>query len=217
MAELTINRLATSIAVFVVYYLFRDNKRNNAFRIIVFVLAFVSLSFEIFYRETLAVILLPFYMCMLAFLLILFGNKIKLVIFPLLILNLLVWFQLHESFNFGVDESDSNEILSIHKGFYSFATIIGILFILHLTRAMYYNLLKPPQNHNGHNFIYGQTDEETNQIIGKLTIREREIYLMKLKGKTNKEIANILKVDLSTVKTHINNIHKKFETADKIK
>jgi len=46
-------------------------------------------------------------------------------------------------------------------------------------------------------------------MIEKLTIKEREILKMVNEGSTNKEIAEKLHVEVSTVKTHISNIYQK--------
>ena len=43
----------------------------------------------------------------------------------------------------------------------------------------------------------------------RLSEREKEVFKLVLIGKKNQEIANELFVDISTVKTHINNIYKK--------
>lgn len=45
--------------------------------------------------------------------------------------------------------------------------------------------------------------------VSNLTEREFEIATLILKGKKNREISAFLFVELSTVKTHINNIYKK--------
>ena len=42
-----------------------------------------------------------------------------------------------------------------------------------------------------------------------LTSKEKEVTLLILEKKKNQEIANELFVELSTIKTHINNIYKK--------
>lgn len=42
-----------------------------------------------------------------------------------------------------------------------------------------------------------------------LTLKEKEVTIMILEKKKNREIANELFVELSTIKTHINNIYKK--------
>lgn len=43
----------------------------------------------------------------------------------------------------------------------------------------------------------------------QLSEREKQVFELVLIGKKNKEIANALFVDISTIKTHINNIYKK--------
>jgi DNA-binding CsgD family transcriptional regulator len=47
-----------------------------------------------------------------------------------------------------------------------------------------------------------------NEMIQSLSIREKEVFRKILEGKNNKQIAGELFVELSTVKTHINNIYK---------
>lgn len=60
--------------------------------------------------------------------------------------------------------------------------------------------------------ILGRTKESTETIAEfetNLTDREKEIVLLILQRKKNIEIANALFVELSTIKSHINNIYKK--------
>ncbi len=49
-----------------------------------------------------------------------------------------------------------------------------------------------------------------------LTEREKDIVLFLLEGKTKKEIAKILALSVSTVKTNIENIYRKFNVHNKI-
>ncbi|MCL3778965.1 response regulator transcription factor [Prolixibacteraceae bacterium JC049] len=48
-----------------------------------------------------------------------------------------------------------------------------------------------------------------------LTQKEREILDLIAAGKTNKEVALQLHVELSTVKTHVNNIYKKMGVSNR--
>ncbi len=60
--------------------------------------------------------------------------------------------------------------------------------------------------------ILGRTKESTETIAEfetNLTDREKEIVLLIIQRKKNIEIANALFVELSTIKSHINNIYKK--------
>lgn len=58
-----------------------------------------------------------------------------------------------------------------------------------------------------------KSDHEQNikTLIEKLTIKEREILKMVDEGLSNKEIADRLNVEVSTIKTHISNIYQKTE------
>lgn len=51
--------------------------------------------------------------------------------------------------------------------------------------------------------------ESQNDLINELTDRQREVYNLIISGKTNKEIMKELFIELSTLKTHINQIYKK--------
>jgi DNA-binding NarL/FixJ family response regulator len=60
--------------------------------------------------------------------------------------------------------------------------------------------------------IRNQLENDNNkvsEIFLNLTSQERKILEQIHNGKRNKEIAEVLNVDISTVKTHINNIYKK--------
>ncbi len=49
----------------------------------------------------------------------------------------------------------------------------------------------------------------------RLTSREKEIIALIVQGKKNIEIADNLYVELSTIKTHINNIYKKLKVSNR--
>ncbi len=51
--------------------------------------------------------------------------------------------------------------------------------------------------------------ESQHDLINELTDRQREVYNLIISGKTNKEIMKELFIELSTLKTHINQIYKK--------
>lgn len=48
-----------------------------------------------------------------------------------------------------------------------------------------------------------------------LSQRETSIVLLMLEGKSNKEIANTFNIELSTVKTHVNNVYAKLKISDR--
>jgi DNA-binding CsgD family transcriptional regulator len=53
------------------------------------------------------------------------------------------------------------------------------------------------------------------QKISLLTNRQREVFDLIQQGKSNKEIIDELFIELSTLKTHINNIYKTLEIANR--
>jgi len=62
--------------------------------------------------------------------------------------------------------------------------------------------------------VLEENDKTKNSFLS-LTVKEREILRLLADGKTNKEIANELFVELSTVKTHINSIYKQLHLANR--
>ena len=61
--------------------------------------------------------------------------------------------------------------------------------------------------------------EELKGLISQLTEAEKEVLFLKLQGKTNQVIAEMRNVSLATVKSQINDIHKKLsiKNIDEIK
>ncbi|HDZ07249.1 MAG TPA: LuxR family transcriptional regulator [Maribacter sp.] len=53
------------------------------------------------------------------------------------------------------------------------------------------------------------------EAFEKLTEQEQNIVLQILENKTNKEIASIMFISVSTVKTHINNVYKKLQVSSR--
>lgn len=53
------------------------------------------------------------------------------------------------------------------------------------------------------------------ELFGNLTVKQQEILKLLAEGKTNKEIANELFIELSTVKTHINSIYKQLNLSNR--
>ncbi|TKG88900.1 DUF4369 domain-containing protein [Puteibacter caeruleilacunae] len=64
----------------------------------------------------------------------------------------------------------------------------------------------------GNNPSQGKT-EETKKLLKELTSKELDILRSIAAGKTNKEIALEFHIELSTVKSHINNIYKRLKVA----
>jgi len=83
-----------------------------------------------------------------------------------------------------------------------------IIFILLL--LLMFTLFQLRNNRTAKNEKY-----ESKVLFDKLTQKEKEILQLLSVGKTNKEIALALFVELSTVKTHINSIYKQLEVSNR--
>ena len=57
--------------------------------------------------------------------------------------------------------------------------------------------------------------KKKNNIVQELSIQERKIYSLVLEGKSNKEIADALMIELSTVKSHLSSIYSKLKISSR--
>lgn len=60
-------------------------------------------------------------------------------------------------------------------------------------------------------FAWFKLYRKRRNILRDLSVQERKIYALILEGKSNKEMSDILKISLSTVKSHVNNIYSKLD------
>jgi len=60
-------------------------------------------------------------------------------------------------------------------------------------------------------FIILKRKPQKSEPVEILTIQERKIFLMIQSGKSNKEISNELNIEISTVKSHVNNLYSKLK------
>lgn len=63
--------------------------------------------------------------------------------------------------------------------------------------------------------INNETNDVVENPLDKLTAKELQILKLIHEGKTNKEIAAINFVELTTIKTHVNNLYGKLEVNDR--
>ena len=57
--------------------------------------------------------------------------------------------------------------------------------------------------------IFKNRKQKDKNLLKDLTNQERKIFALIMEGKSNKEISDILIIELATVKTHVNNIYSK--------
>jgi len=99
------------------------------------------------------------------------------------------------------------------KNHYLLQLIITAIFLLLIIAVPYiwvrYNFMKYIET------LYNEDDFDTLSekifVTYKISEREKEIVKLMLKGKTNKEIENLLYISISTVKNHIYKIFKKLK------
>lgn len=58
-------------------------------------------------------------------------------------------------------------------------------------------------------FVYLRLFKKNHNPLRELSVQERKILALIIEGKSNKEISDILKIGLSTVKSHVNSIYTK--------
>ena len=112
------------------------------------------------------------------------------------------------SFIDGKQDTDIPE-LNLSSLLASTGILLVFLLIIQLSKTMHKNLKQNSIKQKGNSLINGNDKAKNDEVMEMLTSREKEIYELRVSGKTNKEIAQILNINLCTVKTHINNLHKK--------
>lgn len=110
-----------------------------------------------------------------------------------------------------IDGKQNTDILelNLYSLIASTGIIIVFLLIIQLSKTMFKSLKHNSIKQKGNSLINGNDKAKNDEVMEMLTSREKEIYELRVSGKTNKEIAQLLNINLCTVKTHINNLHKK--------
>jgi DNA-binding NarL/FixJ family response regulator len=92
-----------------------------------------------------------------------------------------------------------SNIFLVYK-YFKFDYYITAVAILFLVTGFFISKYKQPDKNN---------NDTNNELFSNLTSRELAILRLIAEGKSNKEIAAINYVEVSTIKTHINNIYAK--------
>jgi DNA-binding CsgD family transcriptional regulator len=103
---------------------------------------------------------------------------------------------------FDFEMSSVNEFLNVRF----FALLL--ITILLLSVALGYTVIKTRRGQRASNL-------HINEALASLTKKEKEIIELMKEGKTNKEIATALFIEISTVKTHVNSIFQKFKVSNR--
>ena len=65
------------------------------------------------------------------------------------------------------------------------------------------------------NFRFNPQKLDFEQLRNQLSDREAEVLKIVLEGKSQKEISEILHIEISTIKSHLNKIYRLFDVRDK--
>jgi DNA-binding CsgD family transcriptional regulator len=111
-----------------------------------------------------------------------------------------------------------------HKKFQFLDILIHVFFdILLIASVIYFLKKRYTQEKKRARYIIGQykrnkglQGNRESKDINLLSIREREVYQLIVKGNSNKEIANALYVSTGTIKNHITSIYKKLKVNSRI-
>jgi len=113
------------------------------------------------------------------------SNKILVILILLVCIGVLVFDIFHYSSSYGIAEINS---------------INSLLLVPFIVLVCWLGILLGKSK---------QTNEFDLAYQGKITTREKEVIALVVAEKKNKEISDELFVDISTIKSHINNIYRK--------
>ena len=141
----------------------------------------------------------------------------RIIFASVLLLNIIVLFFMEHSYPDLIYHLIDEPKLSLYKFHHFIIILVLTSLIIQIARA-----LKPTndtpdiaklnlnhQNNHRRYINYNKVNNKLEKVDKCLTDQEKKVLELLISEKTNKEIASALFINLSTVKTHINNIYRK--------
>ncbi len=206
-SALLLSHTITALCVLIIFTISRYIKKLNISLMLFFIIVLASLSVDWFYTGGTSGVMLFFYFSLFTVVIFIIDKRYRFIVFLLILINVTVLYYLEHRFPHLVIHINENHQLYIYL-YFIFASILTFL-IIQIAKTLYriQKIEYLRLDDNGY--------ERIERIKHKLTRREKDIFDLMLQGKKNRQIAAILFINESTVKTHINNIRKKIGDIDR--
>jgi DNA-binding NarL/FixJ family response regulator len=215
MTELILSHLAAIISFIIIFYFSRVLNKLKISRILFISVIMLTFSINWLYSGGSAGVMPFYYLCLLTIIVIVTKRKFKKYVISIILLNVSLLIFLEYRHPHIILENIDKEKSYIYKfSHYLFVSLVTVI-ILQVSKTMYRQ-----ENTSDAEFKVGSQNQENGngklpEVLQNLTIQERKVLELIMEGRRNKEIAAVLYVDLSTVKTHINNIYKKIGVSNR--
>jgi DNA-binding CsgD family transcriptional regulator len=191
-----------------VFFISRYKKQKRLGTVLFLIILIASFSFHWFYAGGSAGPMLYNYFILLTTVVFIFERQYRIWVLGIILLNISVLFIVEVRFPEIILQTTG--ATKLFKYLYFLAASLITFAIVQSAKTLY----------RVHYLDYRKLGSEEceydiEKLLTKLSNREKEVFDLMLLGKKNGEIAELLYIDICTVKSHINNIYKKIGVFDR--
>jgi DNA-binding CsgD family transcriptional regulator len=210
LVEIEISHCITFLGILFIFFISRFLKKLVLSRFLLVSIIIISFSFNWFYSGGAEGAMPYYYLSLLTVFAFVSIRRYKMLVVCIILINaILLIISEYRHPHLIIHKVDSQKLYMYKCVHLLFVAVVTIL-IIQVGKRFYktdeYAISEL------HKKIRNQIENDNNkvsEIFLNLTSQERKVLEQIHNGKRNKEIAALLNVDISTVKTHINNIYKK--------
>jgi DNA-binding CsgD family transcriptional regulator len=210
LVEIAFSHFVTFLSILLILSVSRLSKKLILSRFLFVSVILISFSFNWYYSGGAAGAMPFYYFSLLTIIVFVPIKRLKMSVVCIILVNAALLFILDYRHPHLVLQNLESQKLYIYKNIHLlFVTMVTILIIKVGQRFYWKDQFAITELRKR---IKDQLEDDNNnvsEIFHNLTSQERRVLEQIHNGKRNKEIASSLNVDISTVKTHINNIYKK--------
>jgi two-component system, sensor histidine kinase and response regulator len=208
--EIILSHIITSLCVIFLFYLSRFLKKPELSKILFFSVILITFSINWYFSGGTRGAMPFYYFSLLTLIVVIAKGRYNMLVACIVLINaaLLIFLE-YRNPHLIIQKIEDQKVYMYKYLHFLFISVVTIIIIqtaktfdrreIYSHSESYKNIQNPEENGNN----------KASEIFHDLTSQERKVVELILFGKRNKEIATVLNVDLSTVKTHINNIYKK--------
>lgn len=216
-SELNLISIFSTLCLLIIFYVSRYLKKLKLSKLLLFIIILLTFSLNWFYSGGSQGIVLFYYLWLFEIILFVYKKMYRIIFASVLLLNIIVLFFMEHSYPDLIYHLIDEPKLSLYKFHHFIIILVLTSLIIQIARA-----LKPTndtpdiaklnlnhQNNHRRYINYNKVNNKLEKVDKCLTDQEKKVLELLISEKTNKEIASALFINLSTVKTHINNIYRK--------
>jgi DNA-binding CsgD family transcriptional regulator len=208
--EIILPPVITLLLIFSIYFISRYFQKVGFSKFLFLSVLLIAFSFSWFYTGGSKGVIPFYYFSLLMIIIFVFKRTYKILAVCIILINvaLLIFNEYYHPFL--VVQKLEVQKFFLYKSIHLLFLVVITLFIIEIARVFHRE--ERSMQDDEANKLQFQNENGNNKfpdIFQNLSQQERKIFELMQDGKRNKEIASVLNVDISTVKTHINNIYKK--------